>query len=137
MSSYLNFYMRGADESENQLHYLCSYSRSSTIYQIFHAPYGHLTELTTDLLRDYLDEAREAITEAEHKREIYEKKAAALNEMNAPLSERMEYWTSIQNSIEEIEEELEELKYAKSFGEVLMEMVAWQSENKYFYGIDC
>lgn len=137
MSSYLNFYMRGADESENQNHYLCSYSRSSKIYEIFHAPYGGLAELTADLLRDYLEDAREAIAAAKHQREIYEKEAAALNAMNAPLSERMEYWTNIQNSIEEIEEELDELKYAKSFGKVLMEMVALQSENKYFYGIDC
>lgn len=58
MSSYLNFYMRGADESENQNHYLCSYSRGSRIYQIFNAPYGRLTELTTDLLREYLEDAR-------------------------------------------------------------------------------
>lgn len=137
MSSYLNFYMRGADESENQNHYLCSYSRSSKIYEIFHAPYGGLAELTADLLRDYLEDARDAIANAKHRKEIYEKKTAALNEMNAPLSERMGYWNDIQNLIEEIEEELEELKYAKSFGEVLMEMVAWQSENKYFYGIDC
>lgn len=80
---------------------------------------------------------REAIAAAKHQREIYEKKAAALKEMNAPLSERMEYWTDIQNSIEEIEEDLNEFRYAQSFGKVLMEMVALQSENKYFYGIDC
>lgn len=137
MSSYLSFYMRGANESESETHYLCSYPRSSKIYQIFQAPCGRLTELTADLLREYLEDAREAIASAEHQREIYEKEAAALNEMNAPLSERMEYWTDIQNSIEEVEEDLNEFKYAESFGKVLMDMVTLQSENKYFYGIDC
>lgn len=137
MSSYLNFYMRGANESESENHYLCSYSRNSKVYELFHAPYGSLAELTADLLREYLEDAREAIAYGKHRREIYEKEAAALNEMNAPLSERMKYWNDIQSSIEEVEEELEEYKCAKSFGEVLMVMVEWQSENKYFYGIDC
>ena len=137
MSSYLNFYVRGANESENQNHYLCSYSRSSKIYEIFHAPYGGLAELTADLLREYISDVREAIAAAKRRREFFEKEAAALYEMNAPLSERMELWTDIQYSIDQVEDELEELRFAKSFGEVLIEMVEWQSENKYFYGIDC
>ena len=109
MSSYLNFYVRGANESENQNHYLCSYSRSSKIYEIFHAPYGGLAELTADLLHEYISDVREAIAAAKRRREFFEKEAAALYEMNAPLSERMELWTDIQCSIDQMEDELEEL----------------------------
>lgn len=122
MSSYVNFYIR----VNKSFIPIGSYSRSSSLYQAINQmlPYEKITALTSEKIGRVIDEIKEEIEELEKLKEKDKQTCdKILSMVGNSVEEKMASIYSIEAEDENIDYELEELKYSKNILQVYLDMI--------------
>lgn len=115
MSSYLTF-------RKNQV-VICSFSRNSKIYQAFEGvPYGEWKNVTRGQLRNGLDNLRIEFEEKETKAKVFQQM------LKAKMSYEDVY--SVANSIIENQQELNDIKRAMNYLELILDIESTDNYDK-------
>lgn len=122
MSSYVNFYIR----VNKSFIPIGSYSRSNPIYRAINQmlPYEKITALTSEKIGKVIDEIKEEIEELEKLKEKDKQTCdKILSMVGNSVEEKMASIYSIEAEDENIDYELEELKYSKNILQVYLDMI--------------
>lgn len=117
MSQYIQFFIR----CEDKFVPMCSYSRSNMIFRAFayHAPYEKVTPITEHILRaakNYLKSEEDGI---EAKIELYRDMIESIRHFDNDVDDKLEAINSVNADIGELKSELEEIRLAKAFTDIL------------------
>lgn len=123
MSMYVNFYLKSRDGKFNPIG---SFSRNSEIYQtIYHGlPCEKVKPITESYLSKAVDELEHKVVDANKQIEDYWQ---IINEQipkwNNPVSEKMESIANYREVIEEMEEEIDEYRFAMGYFNSLIAII--------------
>lgn len=125
MSMYMSFFFR----VEDKFYPITSYSRNSAVYQTFaevispNSIWEKITPVTTDML----NAIRRGISAEIHKYQegikSCERQIAIISDMNDPLNEKIDAMQGYIEAIDDYEDEIKELKYARTFTTFLDDMI--------------
>ena len=121
MSQYINFYVRINDNFAP----IGSYSRSSEIYQTAHhrVPYEHITPLRVSDFDEMIKNIEERIDTKKKDKKYYLDMITLVMNANNSIGEKMEEVDSLNCSIREIKESIEELEGAMYLFSVYSDMI--------------
>lgn len=107
MSQYLEVFLRKKDEFT----YLCSFSRSSKVYQIINncVPYEKVRKVVAEDFKDWQEEAKKVVSDYKRQLQEIEDTMSQINSFNNTVDEKVE---AIGGLICEKNDILEELEWA-------------------------
>lgn len=130
MSQYIEFYIH---HKEDYLE-LSSYSRSSIVYQTFEgAPYGHAKTLTDSELTAAENEIKTKLAFIKEAIQFENEKINLVCKMDNALTEKIELIEDLKNSINSLNDDLEEATYCHEFIGILFRI---KENNEIVYGIE-
>lgn len=125
MSMYMSFFFRAGDK----FYPITSYSRSSAVYQTFSEVFypDSIWEKVTPVTIDKLNAVRRGISKQirsyQEAIKSCEKQIKMIGEMSSPLSEKVDVMQDFIQAIDNYEEEISQLKYARTFSTFLDDMI--------------
>lgn len=126
MSSYVNWYIKDRDKENNYV-YFDSHSRSSDIYHIFQQECGENVDeqgralgITRDNFKDMIEVAGDLINSNEAHIKRLRDSSVLIMSGNNSLDDKMEYIAEYNSRIEELQQDIRVLQYARCFFEVLL-----------------
>jgi len=120
MSTYINFFMRRADEFIP----IVSFSRSSYIYKVAanYAPYAKIAPFSTEILKNCCNAIKEEKNRIKEKINIEKSHVEYIKNFNNSVSDKLEAIAECESSIKDWEEELEDARRAQYFFTFLEDM---------------
>lgn len=125
MSMYMCFFLRAGDK----FYPITSYSRNSAVYQTFSEAFypdliwEKITPVTTDKLNAVRRGISKQIRSYQEAIKSCEKQIKMIGEMSNPLNEKVDAMQDFIQAIDDCEEGINQLKYARTFSTFLDDMI--------------